>query len=244
MDVGRDLERMRDYAVGGLSEEEQRAFEDRLLKDPGLVREFEQQLRLREGLEQLKAQGQFCANDARWAVDPRGLPRERARPRTPPLWIPALAAAALAGVALFLWMQPPKGARPALRASLDSHSAGSALSRATATFTFVATRGGAAPDLTLPSSGAIEFRAAPALRSTDAHYRVTLAREDSGGHLQPVGTVGGLTPSADGYVRSYADVARLAAGRYALRIEPDAAGSGVAQSYPFNLRPAGATPSR
>ncbi len=244
IDVGRDLERMRDYAAGGLSEEEQRAFEDRLLKDPELVQEFEQQLRLREGMEQLKAQGQFSANDARWAVDPRGLPLQRTRPGRSPLWIPALAAAALAGVALFLWIQSPQGAGPALRASLGSHSAGSTRSPAAATFTFVAMRGGTAPDLTLPSSGAIEFRAAPAPRIPEAHYRVTLAREDSGGTLTPVGTVAGLTLSADGYVHSYADAARLVAGRYSLRLESDAAGFGAAQSYSFNLRPGGATPLR
>ena len=57
IEAGRDFERMQDYIVGRRSDDEHRAFEDRLLRDPGLVREFEQSLRLREGLHALRVQG-------------------------------------------------------------------------------------------------------------------------------------------------------------------------------------------
>ena len=34
IDVARDFERMQDYIVGRMSDEEQRAFEERLVRDP------------------------------------------------------------------------------------------------------------------------------------------------------------------------------------------------------------------
>src|SRR5215472_4085896 len=93
IDIDRDFERMRDYARGRMSDAERRAFEDRLTRDPELVREFEQTLRLREGLEQLKDQVYF--------VKPAHRPARRLR-----AWMPALAAAAVAALAIILWVQP------------------------------------------------------------------------------------------------------------------------------------------
>jgi len=57
IDVARDFERMQDYIVGRMSDEEQRAFEERLVRDPALVLEVERSLRLRVVLtdEQLAA---------------------------------------------------------------------------------------------------------------------------------------------------------------------------------------------
>src|SRR5204863_4642304 len=104
MEVGRDSELMQDYIVGRLSDHEHRAFEDRLVRDPGLVHELEQSLRLSEGLHQVRAQGYFD----------KAAPRARGS-RT---WLPVLAAAAIAGLALFLWLQPSTGPSPVLKASL------------------------------------------------------------------------------------------------------------------------------
>jgi hypothetical protein len=59
IEVGCDFERMQDFIAGRLSDDEQRAFEDRLARDAGLVHELEQSLRLSEGLHQLRAQGYF-----------------------------------------------------------------------------------------------------------------------------------------------------------------------------------------
>ena len=109
IDVERDFERMRDYVRGRLPDDERRTFEDRLTRDPVLVREFEQTLRLREGLEQLKEQGYFAGlaplNTRRLAM-----------------WMPALAAAAIAALAVILWVQPPAGLIE-FRASPDGHVA-------------------------------------------------------------------------------------------------------------------------
>jgi hypothetical protein len=228
IDAGRDLERMQDYVVGRLSDDEHRAFEDRLVRDPALVHEFEQSLRLGDGLHQLRAQGYFDA-----AAPRAGGSR---------IWLPLLAAAAIAGVALFLWLQPSTGPSPVLTASLESRSTGVAPSVA-AHFTFVAVRDSSTPDLDLPAGGVIEFRAAPATHITASRYRMTLAQQDEGGGSKPVGAVAGLALSADGYVHGYADASRLGPGSYMLRIEPDAATAGTTAVFPFSLRARAAHPT-
>lgn len=221
---GRDLARMHDYVVGRLPEDERRAFEDRLVRDPKLVRELEQSLALREGLQQLRTQGFFAG------VAPRG--------RSFRLWLPALAAAAVAGLALFPWVQREAPAPRLLTASVESRG-GAVAPSVTAHFRFVAVRGGSIPDLDLPSSGMIEIRAAPASRLSP-RYRITLMRRDPGGSAGPVDALAGLVLSSDGYVHCFADVSRLTAGSYLLRLEPDTTTSGTADVFAFNLR-AGAT---
>jgi len=233
--AGRDYERMQDYIVGRLSDDESHAFEDRLVNDAGLVRELEQSLRLREGLQRLREERYF-----RKAAS-RGMSFR--------IWLPALVAAAGAGVALFLgvyrgtWVHRSTGPSPVLMASLESHVAGVEPLIA-AHFTFVSVRGSSTPDLNLPSAGLIEFRAAPVSRMEGVpRYRVTLSRQSQGNALEPLGTVPGVALSTDGYVHAYADGARLEPGSYMLRIEPDAGVPGPADSFPFNLRARGAAPS-
>ena len=233
IDVGRNLPRvhdftaMQDYLVGRLSDDQCRAFEDRLLRDPQLVAELEQSLRMREGLEQLRMQGHLGKRLVR-----------RIGPRT---WLPALAAAACAGLALFLWTHRSAGPSPVLLASLEPRTAANVAPAVAAHFTFVSVRGGSTPDLDLPFAGLIEIRAAPAERITNTRYRVTLARQDLGGPVEPVGDLAGLALSADGYVHCYADAARLSEGTYVLRVEPDTTTPGMAEVFPFNLRARGST---
>src|SRR5258708_1966706 len=104
IEVGRDFERMQDFIVGRLSDDEHRAFEDRLARDPALVHELEQSLRLSEGLHQLRVQGYFD--------------KAASRARGSRTWLPLLAAAAIAGLALFLWLQPNTRTLPLLEPSL------------------------------------------------------------------------------------------------------------------------------
>ncbi len=155
-EAGRDFERMRDYIAGRLSDEERRAFDDRLLLEPALARELEELLRLREGLEQLQAQGYF---------------KQGYRRQTPRWWLPALAAAAIGGVALLLRAELDTAPLPVLSATPAANS-----SSITAHFTFVSMRDAAVPDLGLPPSGFIEFRAAPPLLRLPGAYPPTLAR--------------------------------------------------------------------
>lgn len=222
-----DFATMQAFIVGRLSDHERRAFEARLAHDPALAHELEQSLRMREGFQQLRTQGYF-GNAAS-----RG---ERFQ-----MWVPALLAAACAGLALFLWLSNVTGASPVLMASLESRTA-DVMPRVAAHFTFISVRGGSTPDLDLPSAGLIEIRAAPSTRETVRRYRVTLIRQDEGGVAKPVATLTGLALSSDGYVHWYADASRLAQGSYVLRIQPDTGTPGMAEMFPFNLR-AGVTGS-
>ena len=218
----RDFATMQDFIVGRLSDDERRAFEDRLVREPTLVHELERSLRMRAGLEQLRAQGYFTK-----AAYRGGSSRN---------WVPALAAAACAGVALFLWLSRDIGPPPILLASLDSQAPADVRSAVAAHFTFVSVRGGAAPDLDLPAAGLIELRAAPSTLETIHRYRVTLLRQEEAGVTAAVADLGGLAVGTDGYVHCYADAARLAPGRYVLRIQPDPDTPGMAEKFPFTLR--------
>jgi hypothetical protein len=231
--AGRDFARMQDYIGGRLSGDERRAFEDRLVREPELVRELEDSLRIREGFQQLRAQGYFARAASRGG---------RFR-----LWQPALAAAAAAataGLALFVWGQREMSASPVLMASLESRSAPKVAPLVTAHFTFVSMRGGTIPDLDLPSAGLVEIRAAPATRLSDYRYRVTLSRRDDGDSSKPVAVLGALALSSDGYVHCFADASRLTAGSYQLRIEPDKRAQGMEETFLFNLRAGGSQPAR
>jgi hypothetical protein len=228
--AGRDFARMHDYIIGRLSDDERRAFEDRLVREPELVRELEQSLQIREGLQQLRAQGYFA--------------RAASRGRSFRFWLPALAAAAVAGFALFLWGQREMSASPVLMASLESLSGSHVAPSVTTHFTFVSVRGGSAPDLDLPPAGLIEIRAAPGTRLTGIRYRVTLIRRDHGSSAKPVGVLAALALGSDGYVHCFADAARLTVGSYLLHIEPETTPPSVAEVFPFNLRAGGTQPSQ
>ena len=216
----RDFATMRDFIVGRLSDSERREFEDRLVREPALVRELEQSLRMREGLQQLRAQGYFAK------------PLRGANVR----WVPLLVAAAGAGVAVFLWLARITGPTPILIRSLESSTTADMRSLVAAHFTFVSMRGSPAPDLDLPAAGLIEIRAAPSARATTQRYRMTLLRQEDGGSPQTVAVADGLSAGTDGYVHCYADASRLSPGSYLLRVEPEATVAGAAEAFAFNLR--------
>ncbi len=109
IDVAREFERLRDYLVGRLPDDEVRDFEDRLVRDPELAREFEQSLRLRVGMQELRAQGYFAARTS--------------RPSRLRVQLVALAAAVIAAIALLLWMQTRTGTAPIFTAALDTRAA-------------------------------------------------------------------------------------------------------------------------
>ena len=221
VDTGRDLDRMRDYTAGRLSDEERRMFEERLVRDPGLVREVEQSLRFQEGLRQLQAQGYVAKRAARAS----GLR----------VWLPAVAAAAVAVLAFFIWVPPWGEPAGVLRASVPAGSAGTSAAAVAAQFTFVSLRGDSTPDLQLPASGVIEFRAAPPMRAADAAYRVTLTQRGERTAM-PLGTLTKLALGADGFLHCYADAAALAPGKYVLRIDSGPKASASPEQFAFTLR--------
>lgn len=225
IDAERDFATMQDFIVGRLSEAEQRAFEDRLVRDSALVRELERSLRMREGLQRLRTQGYFTNTV-------RGVRSSR-------IWVPALAAAACAGLALFLSLSPVTGPSPILVASPESPASASVRPLVASHFTFVSVRGSSAPDLALPAAGLIEFRVAPSTQEGVHRYRMMLVRQEQQGTEEPVGSLAGLAVSTDGYVHCYADASRLTPGRYLIRIQPANDTPSSAEVFPFNLRAGG-----
>jgi hypothetical protein len=219
IDVAREFERLRDYLVGRLPDDEVRDFEDRLVRDPELAREFEQSLRLRAGMQELRAQGYFAVPTSR---------RSRLR-----VQLAALAAAVIAAIALLLWMQTRTGTAPIFTAALDTRAAAAARQVA-AHYEFVAVRGGSTIDLNLPAHGMIEFEVAPPARAPDRKYRLTLL---AAGAAQPIGILEGIAPRADGFLYGYADAARLSAGGYVLRVETQDPTDGPEEMFRFKLRP-------
>ena len=228
IEFGGDVERIRDYLVGRLSDDERSAFEDRLARDPSLMRELEQTLQLREGLMELRDKGQLVTH----------VPRIRSWQS----WFPTLAAAAIAGIALYLLVDRGATPAPVLLASVESARAAAAPA-VTAHFTFMSMRGSSDPVLARPSQCLIEFRAAPVNRAPGAAYRGTLLRLDDHGASKAVGDLSGLALGADGYVHLFADAARLSGGRYVLRIdEPAAENPATAEAFGFSLKEPAASP--
>ncbi len=228
IDAAKDFATLQAFIRGRLPEDERRVFEERLAREPALVSELEQSLRMREGLRQLQARGYFEAAPQRW--------RYRA-------WAPAFAAAASVVLALFLWFSRSVTPVPLLMASAESRDADEATSLVAAHFTFVPMRGSSTPDLDLPASGLIEFRAAPTDPATQ-RYRVSLVRQPDSGSAQSTATLANLTVAQDGYVHCYADAARLTAGSYVLSVQPDTKLASTADEFPFNLRPRATDSSR
>lgn len=225
IDVGRDFERMQGYVAGRLSDDETRNFEERLARDPALVRELERSLRLREGLEHLRDRGYFNAIAAR-----------SLRPRA--AWLPALLAAGIAAVAAFVWLRPHAGVAALLSATLPAGQAQAA--NVTAHFTFITLRGQEIPDLELPKNGLIDLQARPTGGAT-GNYRMELSRATDGTTSRPFAAISAQR-NEDGYVHAYADAARLQPGSYLLRIEPQGGPAQSADSFRFKLRRTNAAP--
>ena len=218
----RDFSLIQDFIVGRLSDDECRDFEERLVRDPTLVRNLEQSLRMSEGLHRLRTRGYI----RQAASIRRGLRS----------WTPAaLAAAAIIGLALFLWLPPLAGPPSLLMVASATHSRGGAAVPVAAHFTFVSMRGASTPDIELPSAGLIEIRAAPASRRADEHYRVWLLNRGDERRSETIASLAGLALGDDGYVHCYVDAARLTSGSYVLRIQPEDENPGSAEVFPFNL---------
>jgi hypothetical protein len=225
LDVSRDLERIRDYLAGRLSDEESEAFSERLVRDPQLVRELERTVGLSEGLRQV-------AGERR----PVALPRQHRRSA----WLPLLAAAAVGVVALGLWVGSATEGVPLLSASLSTALTRGIAANAASQFTFVAMRGSETPTLSLPREGIVDLRAAVPPGGTAGGYRVTLRAQQAGDPPRTLGSVTVTDVQADGYLHVYVDAARLRRGAYFLDLaqEGDAA---PRQVYPFILADRGAT---
>jgi hypothetical protein len=216
MDVARDFQRMQDYLVGRLSGDELRLFEERLARDPELVREFEQSLRLKEGLEQLRQQKRLAS-----AAPLRTVLR---------ITLPLLLAAALAAVALLIRPQLMPGSPPILLATLPA--AGAARADSSPLYLLSYRGGSAAATHALSASDPIEVYVE---RPVDApQARLTLRREDS---TAPIGAALTLNVPHEGSLHAYLDGSKLSPGAYVLTVEPVGGAPQPPRSFPFALTP-------
>ena len=225
MSPDQDFATMQDFIVGRLSEDERRAFENRLVEDPALARELEQSLRMREGLQRLRTQG-YLQNTARRSGSFR-------------VWVPSLVAAAGAGLALFLWLSRVTGPSPILMAARTGAPS------VAAHFTFVAVRGGSAPELELPS-GRPDRDSCSAEHERDVSWLPRVTRAPGRRSLCGVRCYLGWTCGGHGRVMCISMLTPPAWPwvSHLLRIQPDTDAPGGADVFPFNLRSHGTGASR
>jgi hypothetical protein len=216
IDVARDFQRMQDYIVGRLSGDELRLFEDRLARDPELVREFEQSLRLKEGLEQLRRQKRLAS-----AAPLRTVLR---------ITLPLLLAATLAAVALLIRPQLLPVRPPVLLAALPATGAAHAGSSPLYLLSY---RGdSSAATHRVATSDLIEVYVE---RPVDApQARLSLRREDS---TTLIGAALTVDVSREGPLHAYLDGAKLSPGGYVLTVQPVGGPPQPPRSFPFTLTP-------
>jgi hypothetical protein len=224
IDVELDFVRMRDYLSGRMSDEDREAFEDRLIRDPELVRELELSLKLGAGLDDLRRS------------DKRG----RSPLRSSRNWIiPLGIAASLSGIALVIWiLRPGTDYAQLLVASPAIVATNGAPPPIVAQFSFIETRSLAIPDLDLPATGLVELRVRPSHQSPALRYTITLKERQLNSSTLTGGVLAGLTADRDGYVRTYVEASRLRPGQYELRVEANAAADHAVDTFAFNFRSA------
>jgi hypothetical protein len=222
----RNPQAVQDYIAGRLTEPELTAFEDRLLVDATLVQDVEETLRLREGLEILRER-----NDLGVSVRPRRhifLTRRFA----------AAAAAALLLIALCVSVYIGKRSPTLVAASVGELHAGATL-LVTNHYSFASMRAASeTPDLALPASGALEFRALTPGAGTAERFRAilekTLNSRDVGRTVR-IGQADHLAPDADGFIAIYADASKLEPGDYSLAVESDIDDKAPSERFSFKL---------
>lgn len=224
------VESIQAYLGGRLSDAASRAFEERLPRDPALVRAMEDTLKLREGLEVLRERGEL-------ATLVRGPRRVRSQ-----LAFAAALAAGIASVAVFLGLQLLARA-PIVTASIDAFASHSgAASPVAARFTFAAMRqASASPDFVLPASGVLELRVLAPGAEPNRNYRATLTLVPEAAPVATIGAAAPLLPDPDGFVTLYADAARLEPGDYALSVTPESGEVSAVTPFRFHLRRAAGT---
>jgi hypothetical protein len=218
------------YLAGQLSDAERAAFEVRLKENPEVLREVEATARLKVGLARLRERGE--------------LDELLAPPAWTGKWLMLATAAALVMVVMGVMLSrfyPGQSQRPILAASIDSlvDTQGGVLPVRSTLAVF---RKRAATDdavIESASAGAVELRVLPETLVESRRYRVSLARMSDDRALEPVASIDGLRPAADGFVTMFIDASQLASGRYRLDVSgevPDS-NAGVTDTFLIRVRP-------
>ena len=219
------------YLAGRLSASETLEFEARYPRQPGIVQELEETARFREGLAALRARGELEAL----------VQAQRWRGRWAQVGIAASLAILVVGAAL--WVGRSHTVAPALGESLVAFRDSSGVSlNISGTYRFVTSRDAknTALQIALPAArAALEFRVLPEAMPEQANYRATLISVPAVGTPAAVGIVDSLHADNEGFVRVFADSARLAPGVYELVVGPEPASSAyVVSRYKLVIRSA------
>ena len=215
---------VQNYLAGRLSDPDRRAFEEQLMKNAGLVRQLEESLRLREGLEMLREQNLLTK-----PAPPRRLAFF--------LQFSLASAAAVAAIALYLGLQSVNGPPTVVAGSVAGlRTRSGAPLTVVEHYSFAAVRkADSTPDLPLPATGALELRALAPAAQAGQKFRVTL-EEIRDQKSSPVGLAEHLAPDADGFVVIYADASSLKPGDFALSVAPDAEAGTAIERFAFRLK--------
>jgi hypothetical protein len=196
------------YLTGQLNEAESSAFEERVASQPEFYRQIETILRFKEGLAILHQRGELelLMKGRRW---PRGITRAVA------------AAAIIAGIALWVWWLPPKGAPGMLARSSAKIVSTSTTLPGGPQYLLIRTRDPSKP-VEIELSGAqraIELKVLPAESNSGEKYRITLERLSLDGRASSLQKIDDISPGADGYLDLCLDASQLAVGSYVLLVQ-------------------------
>jgi hypothetical protein len=198
------------YLAGQLSDAERSALETELTENPDVLRELEATARLKVGLEKLRERGELDA-----------LLRPAQAWRSP--YLVALAAGlGVLVIGAFLVRGTMQGAGEqvlvaAVSSLVDTSGNTLPVARTFAVFRKRVEAYDAVVELP-PTRQAIEIRVLPETVANPPSYQVSLSRMRDDETLDPVATVSGVRPGADGFLSVFADSAALQAGRYRLAV--------------------------
>lgn len=219
---------VRDYLEGRLSGVELEAFEEQLVSDASLVREVEEWVRLREGLEVLRDGA---------VLDELMRPRQPRLSRRSVLGFAAAALIILAAGLYYAGLYSVTRADPIVAgavAALRAHSNSALVVTRTHVFAALRHEAGSAPTLDLPASGALEIRALTPVTDGSQRFRVGLLVIGDGTEAR-IGLVEHVIPDGDGFVVIYADASRLETGEYSLSVEAEAGNTVPVERFEFAL---------
>jgi hypothetical protein len=226
-----NAERIARYLAGRLSASETREFEAQFSQSPDIVQEMEETARFQEGLAALRERGELKA-----LVQSQPSWRRR--------WVQFGVAASL-GILVVggaLWVGLTQSMEPVIGASPAVFRASSGVSLSvSATYRFITSRDAksTALQIVLPATpAALEFMVLPENRPEGATYKATLSSVPAIGDTTAVGILDSLQADSDGFIRIFADSARLASGAYELVVGPESASSARMESrYKFVIPP-------
>jgi hypothetical protein len=204
------------YLADQLSPPEAEAFEAYYTQHPGIVREIEYALRLKEGLATLRDRQELDAlihapRATRWGTT---------------LSVAAVLIAALIGGWTWLGSRSPP---PSLAPTLDELVAESKQAMPLGgKYLLVRTRGAAAAlQIPIPAQrSALELQMLPSAGAEGAPYTLSLSRLEDG-KTTPIDEATGLTVGPDGLVTTWVDSGALKPGHHTLSLNPAASGTAM-----------------